>query len=501
MACDANQIKILNLILNHKDFYIKRDKLKILQMEAKQKGNIEIVNILDKQMNISAKPPDEITIKKPIIIAMYNNRISVDKSTATYQIASLLSEELMLKVLMIDCDPQINLTNLVLSTKFKNIIKDDNEFKNWLKKYKPDIPIYDDFDRWTYYCEYKRKDPPYINVDITNRYDDNQNRQLLSVIDIFRRQIYFNITYIPILPKDTAKYVNFQIINDNPNLKFLPGNARSHDIYKSNSIHDALSLSNVYGYDMYNGIPYLIKSLFKMIGEKSESHIVLLDLPSSLDKWSSVLLFISDYFIIPTLADQISKNTITYIIPNIINYNLDRHFIKIPKFLGTFIKLPKFLGTFVLNYNNTKKDQKKYIEYMKNEISLMKKDEMKTSNFNTEIPTITNNAYLHKLAASYNLPIVSKKNFHDKLKSKGSKNIDKHLLNIIDIINEYKKAICYLFSNMSDEHLTFLGLNVFNKLEIWGQNVYNMPKDIFGKHELSTKYEPPKKKKKRKKTI
>jgi cellulose biosynthesis protein BcsQ len=63
-----------------------------------------------------------------ISISMFNNKGGVGKTTLTCNIASFFARELNLRVLVVDCDPQCNATQLIMGEEFStNFYWNDNE--------------------------------------------------------------------------------------------------------------------------------------------------------------------------------------------------------------------------------------------------------------------------------------------------------------------------------------------------------------------------------------
>ena len=60
------------------------------------------------------------------IISLYNNKGGVSKTTTTFNLAAYLTTELKKKVLIVDCDPQCNITELFFSAN-EQILDDDDD--------------------------------------------------------------------------------------------------------------------------------------------------------------------------------------------------------------------------------------------------------------------------------------------------------------------------------------------------------------------------------------
>ena len=223
-------------------------------------------------------------------IALFNHKSSVSKTTATFNLASMLALKGK-RVIMVDTDPQCNLTKLVLGKK-----------------------------------------------EIENFYQNDKNDHIKkSLAPAFEAQ-----------PK-LIEAINCQTVKDIQGLFLVPSHLNLSEYEVILGIAQELSTS----LQTLKNLPGSFSYLFDKTAEKYDADYILIDMNSSLSSINQNLLMTSDYFLVPTSADYISimaLKSLQNILPRwavwakkaqsqSILKNASYPFPEIiPKFLGTVIK-------------------------------------------------------------------------------------------------------------------------------------------------------------------
>lgn len=237
---------------------------------------------------------------KPLLIAIYNFKGGVGKTTATYNIGYILSNILGLKVLMVDADPQCNLTGLIHAKDFIDI----KESVNYYLK-----------------AEQKAKhNPP----------------KLTTMGQIFG----------PIIkdeqPKslELAQYVELTQVHEYKSLFFIPGHLSTSEI-------DSQIALGVSGIAFYKNLPGYITNLFRKIGERNNIDVILFDLSPSFGVFNGYVVIGSDYFLIPFSADFFSLQAMQSLQQQIPKwYKIIHEYDNKWDEFGKITTKPKFLGAY-----------------------------------------------------------------------------------------------------------------------------------------------------------
>ena len=220
------------------------------------------------------------------VISMFNNKGGVSKTTTTFNLGWAMASKGK-KVLLIDADPQSNLTSLALS-----------------------IPDEDAFE-----ALYNRKDSNDIKAVADNL--DSPGGMTIE-----RSQSVSNI--VPTIKE---------------NLFVLPGHIEIEQT--SAEITTALQVGGVRIFKRMKTIPVYLNIAFRRIAEIHSLDYILIDMAPSLSGLNQVLLMGSDYFITPCAPDFFSKialQNIAKVIPEWHSiasaYDSDYPLPCNPKFLG-----------------------------------------------------------------------------------------------------------------------------------------------------------------------
>jgi chromosome partitioning protein len=229
------------------------------------------------------------------IISLFNHKGGVSKTTTTFNLGWILAE-LGKKVLIIDTDPQCNLTGLCLS-----LTKDAN---------------FEDF---------------YTKSGISNF------KESLEPV--------FSGSPSPISPATCYEFP------ERPNLFLLPGHIGVSDFDVSISIAQELTGS----LRLVQNVPGAINHLIRLTANKYNFDYVLIDMSPSVTATNANLLMQSDYFIIPCSPDFFCNMAISSLTSVLSTWFNTYSNIKInPVFEHALYKfpsvIPKFIGTIQQRY-------------------------------------------------------------------------------------------------------------------------------------------------------
>lgn len=217
----------------------------------------------------------------PILISMYNFKGGVGKTTGTYNLGYLLAGVFGKKVLIVDADPQCNLTGLV------------------------------------HYNTYTGK-PEELESFLNKREQDYLQGQYTSIYDLYRT-FASPQRGVDLSPERANRVqINQMQVHGYQNLYLMPGDLRLAKIEQAAT----LGLANV---PLYAGIPGYLTNIFRTIAEKHEFDFIIFDLSPSLGGFNQAMLLGSDYFAIPFYPDFFSYQaiqTLTKEIPSLANEQL-----------------------------------------------------------------------------------------------------------------------------------------------------------------------------------
>lgn len=229
-------------------------------------------------------------------IALFNHKGGVGKTTTTFNLGWMLANKGK-KVIIVDCDPQCNLTGMVLGFKKAEDLES-----------------------------------MYASDGVTNIRD--------GLAPAFESK------------PEHIKPVNCEPINRQPNMFLLPGHIGLAEYEVTLGIAQSLSGSLV----TLQNLPGALHHLFNKTAEKWNADFILVDMSPSLGPINQNLLTTSDYFIVPMFPDYFSAmatDSLASILPKWCAWA--KHANTLPLLRDAIYpfphKQPKFLGTIIQNYN------------------------------------------------------------------------------------------------------------------------------------------------------
>ena len=228
-------------------------------------------------------------------ISLFNHKGGVSKTTTTFNLGWMLANKGM-KVIIADCDPQCNLTGMVLG--FKGF----EDFK----------PIY----------------------------ESNMVRNIRDGL-----APAFESRPVPI------ESVVCESIDGQPNMYLLPGHIGLAEYEVTLGIAQELSGSLL----TLQNLPGSLHHLFSLTAQKYDADFILVDMSPSLGPINQNLMMTSDYFIVPMTPDYFSvmaTNSLASILPKWSSWAKQARSLPILK-NATYPfpdKTPKFLGTIIQKY-------------------------------------------------------------------------------------------------------------------------------------------------------
>ena len=228
-------------------------------------------------------------------IALFNHKGGVGKTTTTFNLGWMLAEKGK-KVIIVDCDPQCNLTGMVL------------EFRGAR-----------DFD-----AIYESDEVRNIRDGLSPAFE---SRPLL------------------------IEPVTCEPIQGQPNLFLLPGHIGIAEYEVTLGIAQELSGSLV----TLKNLPGSLHYLFQKTAEKYDADFIFVDMSPSVGPMNQNLLMTSDYFIVPMFPDYFSAMATESLASILPKWSAWAKHAKASSLLQDAIypfpdKSPKFLGTIIQNY-------------------------------------------------------------------------------------------------------------------------------------------------------
>ncbi len=256
----------------------------------------------------SAAPSSSPIAKRttPIVIACVANKGGVGKTTATLNIGYLLSQELGMRVMLVDCDFQASLTGLIEGESFTT-----NTSAFWEKHAKSG----------------KR-------VNIAQVFGEALSRPPRQFTD----------------DGAEAKEVLLTQVQDYENFYYIPGH---RTIYKMD--HD---VEMGFGAERYTmNLPGTVTNMFREIGRRNDIQVILVDLSPSPSGVNKAVLWGADYFCTPYFPEDLSFNAL-HILGDVLQEGVEmrdepRLALSSLKGMGKIACSPKFLGAFPQNVDIT----------------------------------------------------------------------------------------------------------------------------------------------------
>lgn len=184
------------------------------------------------------------------VISLFNNKGGVGKTTTTFNLGWMLSK-LNKKVLLIDADPQCNLTGLILN----------------------------------------KQDDDYCDTNLEKFYSSEEYSNIFASLAPI-----FELKYET---KEKNKNINLKMVSENVNLYLMAGNIHFSEV----DIQIATALTSSKTLPVLKKFIYAFDDLVRKLANDNEIDIVLIDMSPSVSSTNNCILMSSDYFIIPTSPD------------------------------------------------------------------------------------------------------------------------------------------------------------------------------------------------------
>ncbi|HHT0276248.1 ParA family protein [Klebsiella oxytoca] len=246
------------------------------------------------------------------LISLFNHKGGVSKTTTTFNMGWMLAEQ-GYKTLIVDADPQCNLTALVLG-----------------------YSTTDDFDAI---------------------YAKNPNSDIYTCIK-------------PVVDGSLGKVIPADpIVTKNKNLSLLCGSISLSEI----ETQIGVSLTTSAAIPAIRNIPGSIGAFLKETAQKHNFDYILIDMSPSVGALNECLLMASDYFIVPTSPDFFCAQAIKSLAKVLPRWNNEIQNFRDPQILYPFpMNPPKFMGFISQKYrprhNQPVKSFQKWIDVIKDEV-------------------------------------------------------------------------------------------------------------------------------------
>jgi cellulose biosynthesis protein BcsQ len=252
-----------------------------------------MARIEKKQNKTPEKQMEEISMGNQI--ALFNHKGGVSKTTTTFNLGWMLAKKGK-KVIIVDCDPQCNLTGMVLG------FKRSDEFKTI----------------------YEAGGVRNIRDGLAPAFESRPS---------------------------AIKPVICQSVDGQPNMHLLPGHIGLAEYEVTLGIAQELSGSLV----TLQNLPGSLRWLFDLTSKKYKADLVLVDMSPSLGAINQNILMTSDYFLVPMAPDYFSVmaiESLSTILPKWASWAKQAKDLPVLK-NATYPfpdKIPKFLGTIIQKY-------------------------------------------------------------------------------------------------------------------------------------------------------
>jgi len=253
-------------------------------------------------------------------IALFNNKGGVSKTTTTFHLGWKLAEK-GYKTLIVDTDPQCNLTGLCLNTDKGNKLE--------------------------------------------NFYIGNHNNIKESLSPVFSGALS---------PLEPATCYGFE---QNSNLYLLPGHIDFSEYDATYSIAENLTGSLV----MLKNVPGALRNLLQMTSEKYQFEYILIDMSPNISATNANILMESDYFILPCAPDYfcyMAVDSLSKVFPR-----WDKVYSKLKEtdvFMSADYKMsnskPQFIGTIQQRYRPRNGSPSKAFSEWIDDINLLVKNKL-----------------------------------------------------------------------------------------------------------------------------
>lgn len=236
--------------------------------------------------------------RKTVVIAFFNNKGGVSKTTTCFHVGWKLAD-MGKSVVMVDLDPQCNLSGLALE------ISNERNFEDVAR--------------------------------------DMKGRNVYDSLRPAMKSLGEKITSPECLE-----------VSGNSKLRILLGNVKMAEV--ETQLATAMNMGSIL--PAIQNVPGSFDELYKQIGERYDADFLLLDMSPSLGALNQVNLFNSDFFIVPMMPDIFSVMAISSLARVLPDW---KKWAEKVKMLNLFDdedlvykfnpRIPKFLGTVIQRYN------------------------------------------------------------------------------------------------------------------------------------------------------
>ncbi len=388
----------------------------------------------------------------PILISSFSHKGGVGKTTDIHNIACVLTKEFKLRVLLIDADPQCNLTSVIMNHKFRTLGKKTNEEegKEELESLTAKELSLEEAERGEelFYTE-----GPKTKRNTIYKCFETAGGEFSSFADETE------------LLRRVNEDIEIQEIDDYPGLCFLAGDLQM--ISLDMDLSRGFTFGSQPGFGHFARYPRSVTQLFNEIGKKHKVDIILIDLNPGASALNQAIVMGSDYFIVSNLPDFYSRRAIDSITRVIKTWKDNIAPFQDPKRTTDFFQMPnmgpRFLGYFVNRVKiRTVRDVTGPIKTQASKIELLKQDVNRKL---LEIPGITSPNF--KMISP---PLIKEFDrtagdatesgmsmsyvMYDKLDDVKSTTLKRNEVRNVQkfYLNSFFSAIKMVFSNLSDEH-------------------------------------------------
>lgn len=438
-----------------------------------------------------------------ILVSFFSHKGGVGKTTDIHNMACVLTKEFKLKVLLIDADPQCNLTSVVMNNKFKMLGKKANTKESNVEseEEEEDLQHLSRKERTlarrlaeAEKAKERALEEAEQGEELFNTPDDPVSRN--TIYKCFESKEFANFANQEELVRRAKNEIVVQEMEEFPGLFFLPGDIQM--ITLETDLSRGFTFGAQHGFGAFAKYPGSVSQLFREVAKKNEIDLILVDLNPGASALNQTIVMGSDYFIISNLPDYYSRRAIDSIARVIKNWKDNIAPFQDSSRTTEFFQMPR--GPQLLGYlvNRVKirkikdkltddvvsgpiKTQGKKIEFLKQEVDkkLLKIPGLTSSNYRIMDPPLikefdrtAGEATESGMSMSY---VV-----YDKVDGVKSTTLTKREVanSQTFFLNAFFSAIKLIFSNLSDEHHLLLG----NKFRPSDREKFSLEHDIQLEH-------------------
>lgn len=408
--------------------------------------------------------------EKEILISSFSHKGGVGKTTGAYNIACVLAKEFKCKVLLIDADPQSNLTSVVMHQKFRELgrqaslenpanVQKKQNYEKPKKKRKGLTKEEKEIEKERISEEAQRGEEIFYESGVKTKRNtlykcfqtiSGEFSQVADEKEILRR---------------VEEEIEVEKIGEYGDLFFLPGDLQVLTL--DNDLNKGFAFGGQPGFGAFAKYPGTISRLFRAIANKCGANIILVDLNPNASALNQAIVMGSDYFLVSNLADFYSRRAINSISHVIDDWNKSTIPFRNVERTTPFFKMPdspKFLGYLFhrvkIRGGNPTLGQKKRIKLIEDEVEqkiILTLPEIVTSNYQPRKGGVVIKEFDRTAgeAVESGIPMA----YVDFNKLEDKTNLRKTSVDQQQefYLNAYFGAIRVLFRGLSDEHHRIFG--------------------------------------------